>query len=148
MNNHLMKTLIICTLSLILLSFTACRHHGDGRHTDINRVTGHIVKELALDSDQENQLSGILASFEEKRKELDKPHALRTIFVEQLKNEELDEEYLRKETSEYMQELENTANELITELALFHSSLSVDQREKLANFINKEKGKKYRHSRR
>jgi hypothetical protein len=149
MNNKMIKTLVFFTLSIFLLTITACQHNEGRRHFGHGNgagLTNHIVKELDLDSEQEIQLTEVLTSFEEKKEELDKRNELRKVFVEQLKNKELDTDYLRQETVELIQELENASNEFITNLGSFHASLNEEQKNKLANIISREKGLKSRHN--
>ena len=75
MNNKMIKTLLFFTLSIFLLTITACQHDEGRRHSGHGNgagLTNHIVKELDLDSEQEIQLAVVQTSFEEKKEELGK----------------------------------------------------------------------------
>jgi len=149
MNKKIIKPLVICMLSVFLLTITACDHYGGRHHSgrgNSDRLTSHIVSELDLDSRQEVKLGEVLSNFEEKREGLGKHDELRNIFVSQLKNKDLDEEYLRQETAQLIRELERISDEFITDLGSFHASLSEEQRGKLVNIINREKGLRSRHN--
>ena len=102
MNKKMTKTLVICMMSIFLFTMTACQYHGERRHSGYGNSEGlpnYIANKLDLDSGQETQLSVMLTNLEETRKEQGKRNELRIIFVEQLKRNELDEEYLRQETN-------------------------------------------------
>jgi hypothetical protein len=143
MNKKMTKTLVICMVSIFLFAITACQYHGERRHSGYGNSEGlpnYIASKLELDSGQETQLSVMLTNLEEAREELGKRNELRVIFVEQLKRNELDKEYLRQETTEFIRELESTFNKFITDLGSFHASLNEEQKGKLVTLINKEKG--------
>ena len=117
MNTKMIKILVFLTLSIFLLTITACHHHDvrqySGHGNDAG-LTSYIVKELDLDSEQEIQLAEVLTSFEEKKEELGKRNELRDIFVEQLKSREFDQDYLRQETVKLIRKLENVSNEILS----------------------------------
>jgi hypothetical protein len=149
MNNKMIKTLVFFTLSIFLLTITACQHNEGRRHFGHGNgagLTNHIVKELDLDFEQEIQLTEVLTSFEEKKEELGKGNELRSILVEQIKNRKFDQDYLRQETVKLIRELEKASNEFITDLGSFHASLSEEQRGKLVNLINEKKGLRSKHN--
>jgi len=149
MNKKMTKTLVICMMSIFLIAMTACQYH-DERHNsgygDSEGLPNYIANKLDLDSGQETQLSVMLTNLEETRKEQSKRNELRIIFVDQLKKNELDEEYLIQETKEFIRELESSFNKFITDLGSFHASLNEEQKGKLVNLINKEKGLKGKHN--
>ncbi|MCP4370437.1 MAG: hypothetical protein GY797_20345 [Deltaproteobacteria bacterium] len=142
MNSNTIRTLIFCTLSIFFLSITACHHHNEKRYFGHGGgkagLTNYIVKELDLDSAQEDQLIGILTIFEEKKEGQSKHDELKNIFMEHLKNKELDEEYLRQKTTVYISELKGASNKFITDLTSFHASLNEKQKIELVNFLNKK----------
>jgi hypothetical protein len=149
MNKKMTKTLVICMMSIFLFAMTACQYHGERRHSGYGNSEGlpyYIASKLDLDSGQETQLTEMLANLEETREELGRRDELRIIFVEQLKNKELDEDYLRQEITEFIREMESSANEFITDLGSFHASLNEQQKGKLADIISRQKGPKSRHN--
>ena len=141
--------LTICILTILLFGLTACQHHGDLRHSDFDngdRLTGHIVSELELNGSQETLLNEIVRDLEETRKKLSGREELKQIFVSQLNNEDLDDEYLRRETARVIHELENTSDKFITSLGSFHASLNEEQRKKLFDLVASEKDNRNRHN--
>ncbi len=146
MNKNTFKTISIFLVSVFFLTLTACTHHGERRHSDhgsSNKITGYIAGKLDLDSRQETQLSEVLSNLDEKRKELAKQDELRKIFVNQLKNKYLDEEYLRRETTEFIRELESASDQFITDLGNFHASLNEEQRGKIAGLIESQRHRRH-----
>jgi len=149
MNTTKNLKLIICSLAIFLFGVTACNHRGGLHHSDIEKNEirkGHIVSKLDLDGNQEAMLNEIMRDMDETRKDLAGWDELRQIFVSQLKNEDLDEEYLRLETAKVIRELENTSDKLITGIGSFHASLDADQRGKLSDFFSRKMGKRRHHS--
>jgi hypothetical protein len=149
MNKKTTKTLVIGMLFISLLTMTACYQHDERRHLgygDSEGLPGLIVSKLNLNSGQETQLTEMLVNLEETREELGRRDELRIIFVEQLKNKELDEDYLRQEITEFIREMKSSANEFITDLGSFHASLNEEQKGKLADIISRQKGPKRRHN--
>ncbi len=135
-NNNNLK-LAICTLTIFLFGLTACQHHGDQRHSEFengDRLTGHIVSELELNGSQETLLNEIVKDLEETRKELGDRDELKQILVAQLNSEDLDEEYLRRESARLIRELESASDKVITGLGSFHASLNEEQKQKLSDF--------------
>jgi homoaconitase/3-isopropylmalate dehydratase large subunit len=142
MKNKTIKTLVFLTLSIFLLTLTACQHYGERRnsgHESREGLTNHIALELNLNLEQEAHLSEVLSTFEEKREELRRPDELRRIFINQLKKKDLDEALLHREIREFIRELESVSNQFITDLGIFHVSLSQVQREKLVDLIETER---------
>jgi Spy/CpxP family protein refolding chaperone len=141
--------LAICILTILLFGLTACQHHGDRRHSEFengDRMTDHIVSELDLNEKQETLLNEIVRNLEETRKELGDREELKQILVAQLNSEDLDEEYLRRETARLIRELESASDKFITGLGSFHASLNEEQRQKLSDFVTREKDNRNRHN--
>jgi hypothetical protein len=141
--------LTICILTILLLGVSACQHHGDRLHSEFEnseRLTGHIVSELDLNTKQEVLLNEIGRDLEEARKELGDRDELKQILVSQLKSDDLDEEYLRRETARLIRELKNASDKFITGLGSFHASLNEEQRQKLSDFAGEEKDNRNRHN--
>jgi Spy/CpxP family protein refolding chaperone len=146
-NNH--PKLAICIVTILLLGLSACHHHGGRRHSEFgnsDRLTGHIVSELDLTNKQETLLNDIVRDLEEARQELGDRDLLHRTIVSQLESEDLDEEYLRRETGRVIRELESAADTFITGLGTFHASLSAEQRAKLSDFAGGEKRNRGRHN--
>ena len=141
--------LIISIMTILLLGLSACHHHGDRRHSEFgsgDRLTGHVVSELDLTTNQETLLNDIVKDLEEARKELGDSEDLKRIFVSQLNNENLDEEYLRRETARLIRELESVSDKFISNFTSFHASLNEEQRQKLSDFAGRRKGNMSRHN--
>lgn len=84
--NNLKLTIFI--LTILLFGLTACRHHGDLRHSvydNGDRLAGHIFSELELNGRQGILLNEIVRDLEETRKKLSDREELKQIFVSQLK---------------------------------------------------------------
>jgi hypothetical protein len=141
--------LVICIMTILMLGLTACQHRGDRRHAELEnneKLAGHIVSELELNGSQEILLNEIIRNLEEAKKELGDREELKQIFVSQLNSEVFDEEYLHRETARVTRELERASDKFITGLGSFHASLNEQQRQKLSNFVGREKGSRNRHN--
>lgn len=141
--------LVICIVTILMLGLSACQHRGDWRHAEFEKsekLTGHIVSELDLNGSQETLLNEMIRGLEEAKKELGDRDELKQIFVSQLHSEVLDEEYLRRETYRVIRELESASDKFITGLGSFHASLNEEQRQKLSDFVGREKGNRNRHN--
>jgi hypothetical protein len=141
--------LIICIVTIFTLGLSACQHHGDRRHSEFKnneKLTGHIVSELDLNGQQEILLNEMLRGLEEAKKELGDRDELKQYFVSQLNSEDLDEDYLRRETYRVIRELESASDKFITGLGSFHASLNEEQRQKLSDFVGKYKDNRNRHN--
>lgn len=134
--------LTICILILLLLVLSACQHHGDRRRSEFGhpeRLADHIVSELDLNSKQKILLNGIVSNVEETRKEIGGRDELEHILVSQLKSDNLDKEYLRRESARVISELESAMDKFISDLASLHASLNKEQMQKLSEFAGSEK---------
>jgi hypothetical protein len=141
--------LVICIVTFLMLGLSACQHRVDRRHSEFEnneKLTGHIVSELDLNGSQEILLNEMLRGLEEAKKELGERDELKQNFVSQLNSEDLDEEYLRLESYRVIRELENASDKFITGLGSFHASLNEEQRQKLSDFVGKDKGNRNWHN--
>jgi hypothetical protein len=141
--------LVICIVTFLMLGLSACQHRVDRRHSEFEnneKLTGHIVSELDLNGSQEILLNEMFRGLEEAKKELGDRDELKQNFVSQLNSEDLDEEYLRRETYRVIRELENASDKFITGLGSFHASLNEEQRQKLSDFVGKDKGNRNWHN--
>jgi hypothetical protein len=141
--------LVICIVTFLMLGLSACQHRVDRRHSEFEnneKLTGHIVSELDLNGSQEILLNEMFRVLEEAKKELGDRDELKQNFVSQLNSEDLDEEYLRLESYRVIRELENASDKFITGLGSFHASLNEEQRQKLSDFVGKDKGNRNWHN--
>jgi len=144
MNRLHIKLLTTFILSMVLLSVTACHHHSrreQDRFAEHGEITDHISQELSLRPEQSNQLAEFMSWLEDKKESLDKKAELREIFLRELTKDSLDEEYLLQTSSNYIRELEKTSQEFITQLVMFHNSLSEGQMTKMVRLIESDKGR-------
>lgn len=145
MKTNRLTKLSIGIATILMLGISACHHHGGRYHSGFGndeRLTDHIVSELDLTDKQESLLKDIVRDLEEARQKLGDHDELHRLFFSQLESEDLDEEYLRRETGRLISELESAADTFITGLGTFHSSLSAEQRAKLPDFA--ERGNRIR----
>ena len=144
MNRLNMKLLMVFVLSIVFLSVTACHQHSNREHdrfAEHGEITDHISKELSLRPDQSAQLADFMSWFEERQESLDRKAELREIFLGELTKDTLDEAYLQQVSVNYIMELDQAAQEFITQLARFHNSLSDEQMTKMAGLIENDKGR-------
>ena len=144
MNRLHIKLLTTFILSMVLLSVTACHHHSrreQDRFAEHGEITDHISKELSLRPDQSRQFAEFVSRFEKRKESLDRKAELREIFLGELTKDTLDEAYLQQVSVNYIMELDQAAQEFITQLARFHNSLSDEQMTKMVGLIESDKGR-------
>ena len=109
------------------------------------RKSGKSQGDLSFEEALE-RLEAIVRDLEEARQELGDRDELHRTIVSQLESEDLDEEYLRRETGRVIRELEKVADTFITGLGTLHTSLNAEQRAKLSDFAGRGKRIRSRHN--
>ena len=135
----LKKTLItgsIIALSLSLLFFTGCRH--GGHHGGAAFMIDYLSEALDLSDSQQAQLDEIKEEMFSKAREMRaKKRAQHDEFMALIKSEQIDAGQLRTLVAEHRAQMDEVVDMAVDRVVAFHSSLTPEQKEKLAAKIEK-----------
>jgi len=132
------KIVLLSTLLIGFVAVSGCSRHNNryqsGNH-NFRDHTERISRELDLTQYQEKQLEVLISNLEDKRAVVKKGHEIVDAIVQQLNSDQFDEEYAAQTISNYLNEVEEVSLDFVTELSTLHSTLSDEQRVKLAQHL-------------
>jgi len=144
------NTILISTLLMGLVAISSCSRHENRYRTDKHNLTTHverISRELDLNQDQSEQLEVLISNFEEKRIAEERGHAIVDDIGQQLTADQFDEKYVANTISKYLDEVETFSLDFVTKLSALHSSLTPEQKDKLAQYLPANEREHYHHHR-
>ena len=135
----LRKTIItgsIIVLSLSLLTFAGCRHRG--HHGGAAFMIDYLSEALDLNESQQAQLDEIKEEMFAKAKEVHaKKRAQHDEFMALITSEQIDPVQLKAMVAEHRAQMDEVVDMGIDRVVAFHSTLTPEQKEKLATKIEK-----------
>jgi len=148
MKSQKIKAIFISTLLIGLVAISSCsRHKNNYRPGNYNLTTQveRISRELDLNQDQVEQLEVLISKFEEKWTAIERGHAIVDDIGQQLAAEQFDEKYVANTISNYLDEVEVFSLDFVTKLSALHTSLTPDQKVKLAQHLPADNREHYHH---
>lgn len=132
----LKKPLIWLSFILVALSLVACRHGEEGR---LDYLADKVSDELKFDEQQNDQWNQLLAEIEQIRNSMsEKREATRTMVIEELKSDQLDEARLMVALEHHQQAINDQFRALLPEINELHASLNPEQKETLIVWLEKD----------
>ena len=132
------NAILISTLLVGLVAISSCSRHENRYRPEHHNLTTHverISRELDLNQDQSEQLEVLISNLEEKRTAIERGHAIVDDIGQQLTAEQFDEKYVANTISNYLDEVEAFSLDFVTNLSALHSSLTPEQKVKLAQHL-------------
>ena len=131
----LKKPLIWLSSVFFILSLAACRHGEEGR---IDYMAEKVSDELAFDQQQNAQWNQLVADLKEIRNSMSEKHeAARTMAIEELKSDQLDEARLLLTLEQHQQAINESFRALLPKINELHASLTPEQKETLVAWLEK-----------
>jgi Spy/CpxP family protein refolding chaperone len=127
------KILVFLGVASLLAVFASCRHHNPEERA--KWIIKKLSSELDLDSNQKQALEKIKNEFFEKRKNQKKPD--RNELLSLIKSEKIDEVKVKKLVEEREANHKEMKDFFMKKAIEFHSTLKSDQKDKLANLVEK-----------
>ena len=135
----LRKTIIIgsiLTLCISLLFFAGCRHRGP--HGGAAFMIDYLSEALDLSESQQDQLDEIKEEMFAKVKEMRaKKRAQHDEFMALITSEQLDPAQVKSMVAEHRAQMDEVVDMAVDRVVAFHSTLTPEQKEKLAEKIEK-----------
>ena len=126
----------IIALSLSLLFFTGCRHRG--HHGGAEFMIDYMSEALDLNESQQAQLDEIKEEMFTKVKEIKaKKRAQHDEFMALITAEQIDAGQLKTLVAEHRAQMDEVVDMAVDRVVAFHSTLTPEQKEKLAAKIEK-----------
>jgi Ca2+-binding EF-hand superfamily protein len=148
MNRLNTKISMLVILIAVFSGLTACHHHYDRDVTGFDnnsKAISHISRELSLNPEQTLQLEELLSGVAEMIREQKNREELRRIIIDELQKENLNKDLLLQTVDNYINDIKQASQEVITQLAEFHENLSNEQKVELASLMENDKRGKWRH---
>ena len=129
-------TVSMIALSLFLLFFTGCRHRG--HHSGAEFMIDYMSEALDLNESQQAQLDEIKEEMFAKAREMRaKKSAQHDELMALIKSEQIDAGQLKTLVAEHRAQMDEVVDMAVDRVVAFHSTLTPDQKEKLAAKIEK-----------
>ncbi|WP_417546331.1 Spy/CpxP family protein refolding chaperone [Marinobacter sp.] len=141
----LKKPLILFSFIVFALSLAGCRHGEEGR---MDYLAEKVSNELKFDQQQNDQWNQLLADLKQIRTSMsEKREATRTMIVEELKSDQLDEARLIVVLEQHQQAINESFRTLLPKINELHASLTPEQKETLMEWLEKhrERGHGFMH---
>ncbi len=141
----LKKPLILFSILVFALSLAACRHGGEGK---LDYLAEKVSDELKFDQLQNDHWNQLLADLNQIRNSMsEQREATRTMVVEELKSDQLDEARLMVALEQHLQAINESFRTLLPKINELHASLTPEQKETLLAWLEKhhERGHRFMH---
>ena len=135
MKSQKINAILIFALLVGVVALSSCSRQENRYRPDNRNLTTQverIARELDLNQDQSEQLELLISNLEEKRTAMERGHAIVDDIGQQLTAEQFDDKSVTNSISNYLDELEAISVDFVTKLAALHSSLTPEQKDKLA----------------
>jgi len=150
MKSQKIKAIFISTLLISLVAISSCSRHENHYRPGNYNLTAHverISRKLDLNQDQLEQLEVLISNFEEKRTAIERGHVIVDDIGQQYTAEQFDEKYVANTISNYLDEVEAFSLDFVTKLSALHTSLTPEQKVKLAQHLPANNRDHYHHHR-
>lgn len=150
MKSQKIKAIFISTLLIGLVAISSCSRHENHYRPGNYNLTTHverISRKLDLNQDQLEQLEVLISNFEEKRTAIEKGHVIADDIGQQFTAEQFDEKYVANTISNYLDEVEAFSLDFVMKLSALHTSLTPEQKVKLAQHLPANSREHYHHHR-
>jgi Spy/CpxP family protein refolding chaperone len=150
MNKTNIYRIIVIVIVTGLFTFTGCHHRSVRWHRsekNVERITGHIVKKLNLNEEQRNKLYATINGLMVEKEKILRDSSLKNEIFFQLGNDKIDELYLSSIVSEYTKEMEELMKNFVSNLIVFHNTLTPEQKKLLSKLLNEHKDRNWKHHR-
>jgi uncharacterized membrane protein len=126
-----------------LMCLGGCRHHSPEKMAD--HAIDDLTAKLELNTAQQQYLQVIKTALLGKLAEMKKARqSMHEEVLTELQKDVLDQEKLRKMVNTRKTEMDDVSNIVIARLAQFHSTLSPEQKKKLAEYVKDKEKRRHR----